>query len=131
MAYPKGAPKPEGSGKKKGTKSPGSGPKPEWLKTKCQKIVEDKELIEFLAAVASGEPFVEKCAIMNPDGNKGKVFEKTRESADVKDRLKAVEMLMDRGWGKPAQAVEVSGEVKNYVFALPNQDKGESGGILD
>lgn len=79
----------------------GGGRPPDWLKAKCQDIVKNKKLIEFLAAVAGGEPFIEKVSIVDS----GKAFEKTIHSADVKDRLKALEMLFDRGWGKAAQAI--------------------------
>lgn len=88
-----------------GHKGAGGRP-PDWLKSKCAKIVEDKKLIEFLGDVAGGEPFVEKTAMVDS----GKVFEKIVVSADLKDRIKAVEILIERAWGRAPQAVEVGGK---------------------
>ena len=56
----------------------GGGRPPDWLKAKCQKIVDREKLVEFLGRVGGG---VVDC--------------------EVKDRLRAIEILMDRGWGKP------------------------------
>ena len=83
----------------------GGGRPHDWLKEKCQGIVEKKRLIEFLANVASGDPFVEKITI------KGETIEKTKESAEVRDRLKAVEMLKDWGFGKAPQELQHSGSI--------------------
>ena len=88
-----------------------TGRPPEWLKAKCSKLIEDKKLIEFLANVAAGEPFVEKISIVTT----GAVIEKTIHSADVKDRIKAVEMLMDRGFGKPTQVMGALDEDGKWV----------------
>jgi len=74
---------------------------PDWLKKKCCSLVEKKKLIEFLAAVAAGDPFIEKTRISGSGD-----IENVRGSADVKDRLRAVEMLLDRGWGKSVQVMD-------------------------
>lgn len=97
-----------------GPHSPGSGRPPDWLKNACREIVDKRELIRFLGAVASGE--------------KVDVFV-SRESdtvcripAGIKDRLKAIEMLLDRGWGKPAQPLEHEGTVVGrMVLIFPSE----------
>lgn len=86
----------------KGGAREGAGRPSNWLKAKCTKIIKNKKLIEFLGDVASGKPFIHKVALVA--GTK-EVFQKTIDSADVKDRLKALEMLLDRGFGKAAQAI--------------------------
>ena len=83
-----------------GKHAPGSGRPPDWLKAKCQGIIKDKKLIEFLGDVASGEPVRNAVAI---EGEKP--VEGAKVSADIKDRLRAAEMLLDRGFGKAEQAV--------------------------
>lgn len=75
----------------------GGGRKPDWLKAKCAKIIEDNALIEFLGDVASGEN-VE--AVVSIDGKNS-----LKVPAKVKDRLAATEMLLDRGFGKVPQVV--------------------------
>ena len=44
--------------------------------------------------------------------------------AKVSDRLSAINMLLDRGWGKPVSSVEVSGEVNvtNVIQTLDTAD---------
>jgi hypothetical protein len=83
-----------------GTKgNPGGGRPPDWLKQKCREIVEKKKLIEWLGDVAAGEDVDQQ---INAAGECLKI------PASVKDRLKAIEMLEDRGWGKPTQEIESS-----------------------
>jgi len=91
----------------KGGKRENSGRAHDWLRDKCRTIIERKKLIEFLGNVAAGEPFVEKVSIVST----GKVFEKTIHSAEVKDRMKALEMLADRAFGKATQPLEHSGTI--------------------
>ena len=57
-----------------------------------------KELVDALVAIARGTL---------PEILSG---EETKE-VTVKDRLRAIEMLLDRGYGKPAGTLEVSGNV--------------------
>lgn len=82
-----------------GGKRVGSGrPKnAEWLKVKCQKLIENKKIVEFLASVANGEDVEQK---INDNGEVIKI------PADVRDRIKASEILIDRGFGKSTQNFE-------------------------
>lgn len=75
----------------RGGKRAGAGRPADWLKAKCASIVDKKKLVEFVARVASGEetePHVTK---------DGEVIDC---APSIHDRLKAVEMLLDRGFGK-------------------------------
>lgn len=89
-----------GNTAKKGKASPGSGRTPEWLKAKCQKIIDRSHLLDFLGQVVAGE-CVEKT--FAPDGNI------LLSPAAVRDRLKAAEMLLDRCYGKAPQSLGVTG----------------------
>ena len=45
-------------------------------------------------------------------------------SAKVSDRLSAINMLLDRGWGKPVTSLEVSGEV-NVTSVIQTLDTAD------
>jgi len=45
-------------------------------------------------------------------------------SAKVSDRLSAINMLLDRGWGKPVTSLEVSGEV-NVTSMIQSLDTAD------
>jgi len=45
-------------------------------------------------------------------------------SAKVSDRLSAINMLLDRGWGKPVTSLEVSGEV-NVTSVIQSLDTAD------
>jgi hypothetical protein len=64
---------------------PGAGRPSDWLKQRCQDVVVKKDLIGIISKIASGEDF----------------------QATRKDQLHAVEILLDRGFGKPNQTMEV------------------------
>lgn len=87
--------------KNHGGKRDGSGRKPDWLKEKCAKLVDVNKLMEFVSNVASGEETEIHYDKM------GHAFE---ASCSTKDRLHAVEILLERGFGKPVQGVELSGK---------------------
>jgi hypothetical protein len=100
----------------KGTPAPGgrrdgSGRKADWLQKECAGIVEKRNLLIFLGDVADGKPVKQSVAI------DGKMAE-AKVSADVKDRLRALDMLLDRGWGKAPQSVEVSGELTGRICVI-------------
>jgi hypothetical protein len=79
----------------KGNKG-GTGRPPDWLKEKCQAIVEREKLIEFLADVASGK---EVDVAIDMGGKAHPV------PANCKNRIAAAIELLDRGFGKATQAV--------------------------
>ena len=95
-------------GKVKGSTSVGSGRTPDAFKAKCQAILERKNLLDYVGRVASGE---EKEIYINSLGVKHK------KPCDTKDRLKAVEMIKDWGYGKAVQNFESSdfGEVLKII----------------
>ena len=101
---------------------PNSGPRPDWLKIKCQKLIEKNNLIEFLANVASGE-YTER--IIAEAGQTIIV----RRSANAETRLKALSMLLDRGFGKPPQDMALTDgggqPLQVIVTAYSTQAKGE------
>lgn len=78
----------------------------DWLKQQCREIVNKRQLIEFLGDVASGVCVHE---IEGPTGEKTG-FKKT---ADIKDRLRAVEILLDRGFGRAEQQIDVTYDETN------------------
>lgn len=84
-----------------GGRRPNSGRKPDWLKEKCQAIIDRKKVLEFLGRVVAGEEQEDRCT------KDGDVFQ---VGVSTHDRLHAAEILFERGFGKPAQAVEVTGE---------------------
>lgn len=93
----------------------GAGRKPEWLTAKCKAIVEDKRLIDFLADVASG-----KKVDVHVTGT-GLVV---KVPASIKDRREALNTLLERGYGKPAQELVHSGEVSGrFVLVCPEAGK--------
>lgn len=93
---------------KKGKASPGSGRTPEWLKAKCQKIIEKSKLIEFLAEVAEGKDIDQA---INENGECLKI------PAGIKERLKATEMLLDRGFGKTESGSDLNALLGNGQVA--------------
>lgn len=74
---------------------PNSGRPPNWFKAKCAAIVDKKKLLDFVGRVAEGLESDHRLS-------EGVVVELP---ASIHDRLYAVEMLCDRGFGKPVQAV--------------------------
>ena len=83
-----------------GGKREGAGRTPEWLKQECAKHAPD--LIQFLVKVAKGEDMEQAV------GDQGEII---RVPAAVRDRVKATEILLDRGFGKAIQSVDVSGKI--------------------
>lgn len=102
----------------KGGRREGSGRKPDWLKEACKKILEQKKLLQYLGRVASGEE-TEQQVIVVREGNKAHT-EVEEVRCSTKDRLHAVELLLERGFGKPAQEIQHSGEVQGrFVLVCP------------
>lgn len=93
----------------------GAGRPSDWLREQCQKHSED--ILGFLKQVANGED-VEQ--VITEDGDT------VRVPAPVRERLKASEMLLDRGFGKASQPIEHSGEIqetKRMVLVFPEDPK--------
>ena len=97
----------------------GGGRPPEWLIAECKKYVEKREIIKFLADVAGGENVRE---VQSGDGS-----EVVGAPAEIRDRLKAAEMLLDRGWGKPDQSMDVSGHIKHDIIESIRKAEEERG----
>lgn len=79
--------------------STGHGRPNDWLREKCRELVRRDKIVEFLAEVANGSN-VEQAV-----GSQGEVIS---IPASVRDRLKATEVLLDRGFGKPEQSVDMT-----------------------
>jgi len=102
--------KPGQSGNPRGKSNPGrAGRAPNWLKAKCRELVGNNKLISFLADVARGKDVVTRLSL---DGDELHI------PADIKDRLRALEMLLDRGYGKPQQEVVKTEFVFEFVGQL-------------
>ncbi len=90
-----------------GTK-PGAGRPPDWLKEKCAKLVEDKKIVEFIAEVASTAKY------------------------EMRDRIKCSEILLERAYGKPLQAVmpvDDKGAYQPYSITVKIDDGGKKSRI--
>ena len=105
MAFKKGHPKYPGTGGKR----EGSGRKPDWLREKCQKLIEKNNLLDFLCNVATGTSY-------HQPGGEDSYF----GPAPVRDRIRATEMLIDRAYGKVP--VPIAGQDKdgNIVPVIVN-----------
>ena len=84
----------------------GTGRPPDAFTAKCKEIVDRYELVEYLADVSSGK----EVETVQVDG-RGTVC---KAPASTKDRLRAVEMLLDRAYGKPTQQIE-SDSVREFM----------------
>lgn len=99
----------------KGGHREGAGRKPEWLKAACQKIIVEKKLVQFLGKVANGEDMEQ---VVTDAGVSIAV------PAAVRERLKATEMLLDRGFGKATQIVGLDEGTKGrLLFVFPQDEK--------
>lgn len=81
----------------------GSGRKPDWLKAKCAELVDRNKLLEYLSRVASGEE-TEKVVVKSRE-----TWELEEIPCSTKDRIHATEVLLERGFGKAVQGLEVAG----------------------
>jgi hypothetical protein len=100
-------------GNKLGGKRENAGRPPDWLRTKCQKLLEKHKLIEFVAKVAAGEDIDQA---INDNGECLKI------PAGVKERLKAVEMLKEWGLGKTPDNVDV--EITHRIINVVRAGNG-------
>lgn len=99
-----------------GGKRQGAGRTPDWLKEKCKSLLDKKRLIDFVGDVAAGEPVQAYFGSKDADGRQHKT--EATVSADVKERLRAVEMLKEWGFGKSSQPIEHSGDIGSKLFII-------------
>lgn len=97
-----------------GIPKPNAGRPPEWLKAKCDEIIDRYSLLDFLGKVAGGENIEQ---VVTDQG------ETIHVPASVKDRIKATEMVLDRRFGKPEQHVDMKSE---DVTERPSKSELES-----
>lgn len=102
----------------KGGAREGAGRSPDWLKAKCQKIIDKDKLVEFLRDVAKGKNMEQ---VVTDEGVSIAV------PAAIRERLKATEMLLDRGFGKAAQHVELGAGEGVDIVAFMRQSEQERG----
>lgn len=95
----KGKPFANGHRIRAGSKNPNAGRPPDWLKSKCQDLIDKNDLVGFLSNVASGEDMEQ---VVTDAG------EAIRCPASIRDRLRAAEMLLDRGFGKADSKMDLA-----------------------
>lgn len=105
----------------KGGERPNCGRPSDWLRERCVALISKHKLIEFLADVASGE-YTETIELASG------IKTQQKKSAEPKERMKAIEILLDRGFGKAPQSIEHSGNIQsgNLVVVLPGNPKKAS-----
>lgn len=89
--------------------NPGSGRTPDWLREHTRGIIQKDELVERLALIANGG------LIEQPLSN-GEIIPLP---APVAEQRKAILDLLDRGYGKPHQSVEVTGDATTELASVP------------
>lgn len=104
-----------------GTRAPGgkrknSGRKPEWFQNRCKELFEKKKLLDFVAGVAAGTE-VEQKAVSVDHG-----VEVVDVRPQIKDRLRAVEMLKDWGYGKEPVTLDSEGGVGWLIVQSAESD---------
>lgn len=88
----------------------GAGRTPGWLKEKCREIIDKEKLVEFMGDVAAGKDFPQ---LATSDG------EVLPLPPPLKERRAAVEWLVDHGYGKVPQGMELSDANGDPLFGLP------------
>ncbi len=86
----------------------GGGRPKEILRRRCREEIESRKGIEYVASVMDGTA-VEKVPVTVGSGKDARVV-LVDVSPKTRDRLYAYELLMDRGYGKPDQALQVEDE---------------------
>ena len=79
---------------------------PEWLRLKCQNIVDKNELLKVLSDVATGADMEQ---VVTENG------ETVSVPAAIKERLKAIEILLKHGW--PASDKEQTTPAESVMHA--------------
>ncbi len=105
-----------------GGKREGSGRKPDWLKEKCRNLLDKNKLLEYLAKVASGDETEQRVTVVR-EGNEAHT-EVVEVKCSTHDRLHAIELLLERGFGRPAQEMVHTGDVQGrFVLVCPEAKK--------
>lgn len=99
-------------GNQEGAKRKYRGPDPLWIKHQCENIVSKYGLVNFLGEIASGGPLTCKRKI------DGKTVVIQLPEPDIKDRMRAIDMLLDRAFGKPTQSHDVEENLGNLLVTL-------------
>lgn len=100
-----------------GGKRKNAGRPPDWLKAKCANLVDKNKLIEFIVRVANGDETEPQIVRSGGDVS-------VEECApSIKDRLRAVEMLLDRGFGRPTEHVEVTDVTDRAAILRERREK--------
>ena len=89
----------------------GAGRKPNWVRLKCQDIIVESKILEFLAGVARGEEKDFKVSHL------GKIVS---VPVSVKDRIDACRELLDRGVGKAQTFLDMSIIGNNIIVKFDN-----------
>lgn len=96
----------------RGGARPGAGRPADWLKAKCRDIVNKEQLVEFLGKVAGGR---------NVDVSVTETGIRVSVPAKMRDRLFATTDLLDRGYGKPNQTIEINFNFATVIIAQVNR----------
>ena len=83
----------------KGGPRPGAGPKPSWYKKRCESLLQEWRLLDFLGEVARGST-VDRIVKAN-----GRVL---KISSSIRDRITAIVELRDAAFGRPASSMDVT-----------------------
>ncbi len=96
----------------------GAGRKPEWFSNRCKDLFEKGKLLDFVKDVAKGIEHEQKVT-SGPSGP-----EITETKPQIKDRLRATEMLKEWGYGKSVQPITGSVSVVDLIVGKSG-DSGE------
>lgn len=83
---------------------------PDWFRDQCRVALEEARGVEFARDVLAGKEFPQLAT------GEGEVIPLPPA---LKDRLKALEWLADRGWGKANQTMEVTGANGDPLNGVP------------
>lgn len=114
-------PFPKGNKLAKGGARPGAGRPPNWYRDICAELLEKNKLFEYRAKVAMGEK-VEVSLTAGKDGVKSEAVE---PKADT--RLQAIRDLEYTAFGKPPQALQVTGEMKVNLVSVVRRARAARG----
>lgn len=108
-----------------GGKRKGAGRKADWLQAKCAEIIDKRNLLNWLGRVAGGLETETQIAVVKDDQFSSHV-EKVEVPCTTKDRIHAMELLCDRGFGRATQPVTL-GVTENFAELLVEAGQRLSG----